>query len=299
MSGGGSLGFGKSSGQSTSDQRTFVDPQQSPFLQQLRSSAQALAGNQAGPIQGLFGQAQGLQGQGQQFLGGLQQTQQQLGQPFAGGFGQGQAGIDALTGIAGGTDFASQQLQRQAAGQNPQLGAQIGQLGQDITRQFGQLLPGITSQALGGGQLGGGRQGVAQGLLGQSAIDAFQRGATDLRGQDIGRQLQAAQALGGLQGGAAGQLAGLGGQQALGGAALGQQGQGISGQLGLGGLSQLQGQFNLGLSPFQAQFGPLQSLAEILGPATVLSQGQAQSTNKAFNLSLAGGGGIGGSGFSG
>ena len=63
------------------------------------------------------------------------------------------------------------------------------------------------------------------------------------------------------------------------------------GQLGLGGLGQLQGQFNLGLSPFQGQFQPLQNLAGIIGGPTVLSQGTSQSTGQASSFGL--GGGIG------
>ena len=292
MSGGGALGFSKSKSRSGSEQSTFVDPSQQPFLDLVRGQASQLAGQQQGQIGGLFGLAGGLQQQGQQFLGGLQGTQQGLGQGFGGGFGQGQAGINALTAQAGGTDFASQQLQRQATGQNPALQQQIGQLGQDINRQFEQQLSGISLEAIGGGQLGGGRQGVAQGLLGQSALDAFSRGATELRGQDIGRQLQAAQAFGQQQQGAAGALGQLGGQQALGTAGLNQAGLLGQGQLGLGGLQQLQGQFNLGFSPFEAQFTPLQNLAQIIGGPTVLGQGSSFGRTDAFTASASGEGGF-------
>ena len=286
---GGSLGFGKTKTRSGGQESTFVDPAQQPFLDLVRGQAAQLAGQQQGQIGGLFDLAGGLGGQGQDFLGGLFGTQQELGQGFGGGFGQGQAGIDALSGIAQGTDPASQALQQQAFGQNPALQQQIGQLGQDINRQFQQQLVGIESEAIGGGQLGGGRQGVAQGLLGQSAQDAFSRGATDLRGQDIGRQLQAAQALGGLQGGAAQGLAGLGGQQALGTAGLNQAGQLGQGQLGLGGLQSLQGLFNLGFSPFEAEFTPLQSLSQIIGTPTRLGQGTNFGRTDQFNFNVGGG----------
>jgi len=295
MSGGGALGFSKSKSRSGSEQSTFVDPSQQPFLDFVRAQAQGLQGQQQGQIGSLFGTSQGLQQQGQEFLGGLQGTQQQLGQGFGGGFGQGQAGVDALTNFVGQPGQAEQALQQQAFGQNPALNQQIGQLGQDITRQFEQQLSGISLEAVGGGQLGGGRQGVAQGLLGQSALDAFSRGATDLRGQDIGRQLQAAQGLGGLEaqrgqlGGALGQL---GGQQELGTAGLNQAGQLGAGQLGLGGLQSLQGQFNLGFSPFEAQFTPLQNLAQIIGGPTVLGSGSSFGRSDAFSASASGEGGF-------
>jgi hypothetical protein len=77
----------------------------------------------------------------------------------------------------------------------------------------------------------------------------------------------------------------------LGQLGLGQQGQQLqgqlgAGQLGLGGLNALQGQFNLGLSPFQAQFQPLQNLAGIIGGPTVLGQGTSQSSASSggFNI---------------
>ena len=286
------VAFGSSKSQSTSQGQTFVDPQQSGFLQQLRQGAQGLQQGLQGPISGLFDVAGNLQQQGQEFLTGLPGVQAalqnipglaQFGQAGGQGF---QQGLDQLGQQAQGQTPALQALQQQAFGQNPVLGQQIGQLGQDINRQFEQMLPGITSQAVGGGQLGGGRQGVAQGLLGQSAIDAFQRGATDLRGGDITRQLQAASQLAGFQGQAAGQLGQLGGQGFLGGGQLGQAGQLGAGQLGLGGLGQLQGQFNLGLSPFAAQFGPLQQLAQIIGSPTVLSQQSSTGKSSGFDFNV-------------
>ena len=288
---GGSLGFSKSKSQSGSQQNTFVDPAQSPFLAQLRGLGLDITQQQLQGIGSLFGLSQGLQGQGQQLLGGVQGAQQQLGQGQQFGFGQGQGGIDALQGLASGDNPSLQALQRQATGQNPQLNNQIGQLGTDLSRNFlEQLNPAITSQAIGGGQLGGGRQGVAQGLGIQATQDAFSRGATQLRSDDIGRQLQASQAVAGIQGQAGSQLAGLGGQQQFQQAGLNQQGQFQSGQLGLGGLGQLQSLFNLGFSPFEAQFSPLQSLAGIIGQPTVLGQGTSQGSSSAF--SVQGGGGV-------
>ncbi len=288
---GGSLGFSKSKSQSSSEQSTFVDEAQAPFLQALRQAGLNLSEQQQGQIGQLFGLGSGLSAQGQGFLGGLQGTQQQLGQFGGAGFGQGQGGIDALAGIAGGTNPAAQALQQQATGQNPFLQQQIGQLGEDVTRQFERGLAATNAQAVGAGQLGGGRQGVAQGLLGEAATQQFARGATQLRSDDIGRQLQASQSLLGAQAGAGQALGGLGLQQQLGNQSSALQGLLGQGQLGLGGLGQLQGQFNLGLSPFQAQFSPLQSFAQILGGPTVLSQGSSQGTSSAFSVSAGAGGG--------
>ena len=283
---GGSLSSSKSKSQST--QETFIDPSQGPFLQQLRQAAQGLQGQQQGQIGQLFGQAEGLLGQGQQFLGGIGGTQQQLGQFGQASFGQGQAGIDALTGIAQGTNPAAQALQRQAQGQNPFLQQQITGLGEDINQQLQRQLGGaggIGTEAGLAGQRGGGRQGVESGLAQEAALTQFQRGATGLRSQDIGRQLQAASGLLGFQGQAASQLGGLGQQQGLGNQASMLQGLLGQGQLGLGGLGALQGQFNLGFSPFQAEFSPLQSLAGIIGQPTVLSTGQSTGSGSSFGVS--------------
>ena len=253
---------GKSSSTSGSQQtsQTFVDPQQAPFLQNLRQGAQNLQQQQQGQIgdvaRDLGGQ---LLGAGGQALGNLQGIQGQLQGNLAG---------------FGGFQDASAALRQQAFGQNPQLQEQIGQLGQDIGRQFNQqILPGIESNALTAGQLGGGRQGVAQGLGIQASQDAFQRGATDLRSADIQRRLEAAGALGGL---------GLGQQQQT----AGQLGQ--AGQLNLGGIDSLSSLFNLGLAPFGAEFGPLQQLAQLIGDPSILSQSQGTSFGRqeGFDASL-------------
>ena len=256
------VSVGKSSSTSRSQQtaQTFVDPQQAPFLQNLRQGAQDLQQRQQGQIgqvaQDLGGQ---LLGAGGSALNNLQGIQGRL---------QGQ-----LAGFGGFQD-ASAALRQQAFGENPQLGAQIGQLGQDIGRQFNQqILPGIESNALTAGQLGGGRQGVAQGLGIQASQDAFQRGATDLRSADIQRRLEAAGALGGL---------GLGQQAQTAGQLQG------AGALNLGGIGELGGLFNLGLAPFGAEFGPLQQLAGIIGDPSILSTSQGTATGRAdqFDASL-------------
>ena len=286
----GGLGFSKSKSQETSSSRSFVDPSQAPFLQNLRQQASGLQAQQQQQIGSLFGLSQSLLGQGGSFLGGINQGIGQLQQGFGGQqqqFGQaiGQ-GFDALGGIAGGTNPALQQLQQQASGQNPFLQQNIDQLGADVTRQFERGLSATNINAVGAGQLGGGRQGVAQGLLGEAATQEFARGATALRSQDIGRQLQASQSVLGAQAGAGGQLGAQGLQGLLGQQGLGQAGLLGAGQLGLGGLGQLGGLFDLGFSPFAAEFSPLQSLAGIIGGPTVLSEGESQKTSSQFGADI-------------
>ena len=210
-----SSGFGVSGGQGfgASFGQTFVDQAQSPFLDFLRNQAQGAFG----------GQQQGAQ-DFQSFLGGLgaQGTDNQ----FLGALGQ------------------------QAQGNPALVAAQTGQLSTDLARQFTeQLNPAIGRQATGLGQLGGGRQGVAQGLAIQGQQRALAQGAVGFQTADAQRAQQAAQF--------GGQLFGQGLQQ--------------------------QGQF--AQQGFNAQFQPGQQLAQLLGAPTVLSQQGAfdQSSQFGFN----------------
>ena len=248
----------RSSSQSQSSSRSFVDPQQQPFLSNLRSQAQSLQQSQQAPLgQAAFDLGGQLSQTGQQGITNIGNIQQALGGELP-GFG---ASADA-----------QQALRQQAFGENPELQNQINLLGQDIGQTFTQqILPGIQSEAIGVGQLGGGREGVAQGLGIQSALGEFQRGASTLRSDDINRQLAAAGQLGQL---------GLGQQQQT----AGQLGQ--AGQLNLGAIDSLQGLFNLGLSPFAAEFGALNNLAGIIGQPTLLQEAQAtgEAASKGFGL---------------
>ncbi len=249
----GSKSRSTSKSQSSSQQQSFVDPQQQPFLQNLRSQAQSLQQSQQAPLgQAAFDLGGQLSQTGQQGITNIGNIQQALGGELPG---------------FGATADAQQALRQQAFGENPELQNQINLLGQDIGQTFQQqILPGIQSEAIGTGQLGGGREGVAQGLASQAALSEFQRGAQTFRSEDITRQLAAA-----------GQLGQLGlGQQAQTGAQLGD-----AGALNLGALGELQNLFNLGLSPFAAEFGALNNLAGIIGQPTVLQQGAAQATGEA------------------
>ena len=225
------LGFGVSSGSSSSSSQSsgssFVSQQQQPFLDFLRNAGQTQFGQQQGGLQGLFGQSQGLFDQGQQF------GQQGVNNQF----------LDALG---------------QQAGGNPELvAAQTAQLGTDIGLFTDQLQAGNRRDAVGGNALGGGRQGVAEGITNQGALQSFQQGALGFQLADQQRSLQAAQAGGGL----------LGQGAAQGGA-------------------NLNNLFGLLQAPFQSQFDALGSLGQAIGPTDILSQQQGSSSSRASNRSF-------------
>jgi hypothetical protein len=247
---------------------------QAPFLTNLYGQAQGLAGQQAGQGMGLFSGGGG----GQQFAGGGMVGNMGIYGPStgfygpggsSGGIGQGggmagnmgiypgqQAGggigqdaANLSQGLLGGlgpyanaaTNPAFQNLLQRAQGGSPYLGQQIQGLGADIGQFFNQqILPGIQGQYGTGGTLGGSRQSIAQGMASQDALRMFSQGATNLRQADYGQGLQAAGYLGDL------------GQQQIG---------------NLGNL------YNLGMSPYQAQFAPWQALSGIIGGPAVLGGG--------------------------
>ena len=254
-----SISGGKSESKSRSQQ--FVDPSQVPFLNQLRSDAQRLAATQGQSIGGIANQLSGrLGGIGEQLLGGLAEQ--------SGLFGPGvQQSQELLAGIASGEgQFGINQLLAPGAA----LEGQLGLLGESIQRNLGETLGTLSGQATLQGQVGGDRQAFFSSQAAGEAQRAFAGGASQLLSADISARRQ-------LSGVAAGQQ--LGAAQALGGVGLEQQR--VSGQLGSAGLQSLQGLFNLGLSPFQAEFGPLLNLAGILGQPTVLgTQRQDQSAQE-------------------
>ena len=173
-----------------------------------------------------------------------------------------------------GGDQGTAYLQERLGAENPMLQQQIDLLGEDLGAFFNeQLMPGITSEAAGGGQLGGGRQGVAQGMAMGEVGDQFTRGATALRAGDIA-----------ARDAAAGTLAG----NAIGGA-----------QVGLGGMEAMMGVADAG---FSAGMAPYERMAAILGDKTAVgssfatsadwarawseSYGESQATSKSESKSL-------------
>lgn len=100
--------------------------------------------------------------------------------------------------FSGGVDFLSQ-LQRTDDGV---LNGQIDALGSDLGRFFREELnPAITSRGVATGTLGGGRQGVAQGIAARGLAEEFAQGSASLRAADRqGRDAAAATGLGALPG---------------------------------------------------------------------------------------------------
>lgn len=178
----------------------------------------------------------------------LTQTANQL---FSGGMGfMDQIGADP------GTAYMADRL----GGDNAQLQEQIDLLGEDLGSFFNEELnPAITGQAAMGGQLGGGRQGVAQGRAMQEVGSQFARGASALRSNDLASRDA-------MAGGMA--------QTAL---------QGVS--AGLQGLPMMAGMADMG---FSAGMAPYERLAAILGDKSVLNQAASSSADfaRAFSSSF-------------
>ncbi len=168
-------------------------------------------------------------------------------------------GLDFLSSLGGGGPERAFLEGRVAGEDGGLLDEQIGLLSEDVGRFFSeQLNPAITSEAIAGGQLGGGRQGVAQGIAAGEAGSAFARGASALRAADLESRDRSAVALG---------------QQRL-----------TSAEKGLNGLSTLAGIADLG---FGAGLAPFERLAGILGGPTVLGESESRSTATAEDFARA------------
>jgi hypothetical protein len=174
-----------------------------------------------------------------------------------------------------GADEGTEYLQSRLSGENPAVEDAIRKVQADTGRLFNEeLLPGITSENVAGGTLGGSRQGVAQGLATREAGRLFTDAATDIRLGDI-RSRDAA----------AGTIA----QNTL-----------TAANTGLGSLPTLLGLLQAGN---EEDIGILERFKGILGGPTTLTDsssfgdsfskayGEAQSRGKSssFNFNLSGG----------
>lgn len=208
---------------SESQQSTFVDPAQAPFLQNLRNRATTIqsAQQRAGVgDQAFFDQA----------IAPLQQ--------------QGQQGLGALGDIISGQNPFQQQLATASQQGNPFLQQVIQNTQGDIARNFNEnVLPAIGSAAGLAGQRGSSRQGVAEGIAARDAQRLSAEAATNLNFQGFGQQLGAGQAA-------------LGNQQA----AISQLPQALGGQLGLS-QAQVSNPF-LSLQNLQGLIGPSVTLGQ-------------------------------------
>lgn len=194
----------------------------------------------------LYGQAGGAAANAAQMVPGLQSQAQSL---FSGGMGF----LDQLGGGAG-----QQYLQDRLTG--PGLAdEQIGLLGDDLGRFLReQINPAITSQGVATGTLGGGRQGVAQGLAAERVAGEFQRGAVDIRQREqMQRDQIAAQS-----------------------AQIGQAGAGA-------GLAALPGMYGLAEAGATAELAPWAALSSIMGGPQALTQSQSTQMSQDQALSIA------------
>lgn len=132
---------------------------------------------------------------------------------------------------------------------------QIGQLQSELGQFFGeQLLPQIQSQAVSAGQLGGGRQGVAQAQGIQYLGDAFTKGVLGIRQADQQRRDNLALNLGQMQTEAAG--------------------------AGIGALANL---YALAQNQTLAPLAPWAAYSDIIGRPTVLGQGSSSSSSSSWS----------------
>ena len=226
-----------STSQSTSDafNRSQQDiwGMQTPFFQQMYGMGSGLLGQQ----QNVGGAAQGMVNQ---FMPGIMQ-----------GFG----GLGNIAQTGGPVGMYANAM-------NPFSGQQVQQFGQQLGDFFNQqLLPGIAGNAVAAGQLGGGRQGVAQGMAAQDMLQQFQQGATGIMNNAYNTGANAANAATQAMMGAGSSLPGFAADA-----------------------------FNLGMSPFNAAWSPLQQMAGLLGGPTVLGQSEggssSQSTSRGRGSSL-------------
>jgi hypothetical protein len=246
-----SLGGGRSSQSSQQQSEGFQTSEQTSLSQsQMQSGSQS---NQDIAFRdlyaGLYGNATGAAGRAVAGADELGAAAQQL---FTGG-------NQFLQGLGG--DAGSNYLNSRLDSENPVLQEQISQLQQDTGRLFREELnPAITSRAVGGGTLGGGRQGVAQGLAAEGAARVFAQGATALRAGDVASRDAVAQSVATNSLNAA--------------------------STGLGALPSLLDVLQRGNN---AELGVYSNLSSILGGPTTLTQSssQAESTSLAESLARA------------
>jgi hypothetical protein len=172
-------------------------------------------------------------------------------------FTSGQGFLGDLEGMSAGTDASGQFLEGIVNGEGGFVDENISALQDDLGSFFSEeLLPGITSEAVGGGQLGGGRQGVAQGKAIETVGREFRQGSLDIRNEDLRRRTDAAAQL---------------------------SGQRISAsQAGLRGAGQ---QFDLANAATLTPFSPFLTLSEIMGNPTTLSESESQSESTRLGFS--------------
>jgi hypothetical protein len=200
-----SFGGSKSDSSSNSNSSTFVDPNQSPYLQDIYGQAQQL-NSQGMPVEGVagingmlgnaLGTAYGVgssmvagganasQGTGMalNYAGGAMGGNAQNGINTAMGAGQGMANLTGMMGAANNGGFNAAN-----AGQymnNSLLNSQIDAASRDVMRNFQENdLTGIASNAAGTGNSGSSRAGVMAGIAARGAGDRIGDISASMRGQ--------------------------------------------------------------------------------------------------------------------
>ena len=200
-----SFGKNKSSNESDSSANTFVDPNQQPYLDDIRGQAQQLNA-QGMPVEGVAGingmlggalntgygvganmvagGANASQGTGMalNYAGGAMGGNAQGGINTAMGAGQGMANMAGMMGAANNRGFNANN-----AGQymnNSVLNNQIDASSRDVVRNLQEnQLTGIASNAAGTGNSGSSRAGVMAGIAARGAGDRIGDISASMRGQ--------------------------------------------------------------------------------------------------------------------
>lgn len=176
-------------------------------------------------------------------------------------FDSGAGFIDQLAELGGAGGVGEQYLAGQLTGGDALLDEQIAGLQSDLGEFFNEtVMPGIRSDAIAAGALGGGREGVAAGIAGKGLLSEFQRGATGLRVNAQATRNSIAQTLAQMQT-----------QRRLSAAGAG--------------LAALPGQFQLAEAGSFAALSPFAMLASILGGPTVLTDSFGVGGESAFSRS--------------
>jgi hypothetical protein len=245
-------------GESVSSSQAAEDSAASSFgVGSSAATSSSIGGSQAQSKSGifgadvfskLFGDASNVAAQ--IATGGLTDTANSL-------FDSGQGFLSSLATLSNPVDGTGEQyLAGRITGEGSELDAQIAGLESDLGRFFGEtLLPQIQGDAIAAGQLGGGRQGVAQGAAMQTVGREFQTGVTNLRTSELAARMAAATSLAGIQTTKAGVAAGAAGT----------------------GLASLAAQYGLADAGAMASLSPYMALASILGGPAVLTDSEASS----------------------
>ena len=201
---------------------------------QTSVSGQSIWADQMPFLTSLFGQAQNLQQQQQPTI---RQRALEMALNASGVQTRSQRGYESVLDTGGGP------LAQYAQPNNALAGQQLGHMSTQIGNEFQRVvMPALNSAAGVAGGRGGSRNQIARGLAASDAQGQIAKAGSDLYGTQYGIGAQAA----------------AGSTQAMLDAA--------------GGLGSLAPEiYNLGMSPFTAQWAPLTALAQILGNPQVLS----------------------------